>query len=101
MSKSQRDKGKRGELEIVHALKEHGYDVWRTPNSGGLRLKGDIQGLEHVVEVKYQEQVRLGDWIKQAKEQAKGKPWLLIHRRSRQEWLVTMTLEQWLREREG
>jgi len=37
-------------------------------------------------------------WIRS--EQAKGKPWLLIHRRSRQEWLVTMSLEQWLREGE-
>lgn len=101
MSKMQRDKGKRGELEVVHILKEAGYDVDRVPNSGGLRWKGDIYGFgDYHIECKFCEQVRLNDWVKQATEQAQGKPWLLIHRRSREEWKVTMPLSQWLAEQE-
>jgi len=96
-----RAKGSAAEREVVAILQEHGYDVHRTPLSGALEwMPGDITGMPYCIEVKRCEQVRLSDWIKQAKEQANGKPWLLIHRRSRQEWLVTMSLEQWLREGE-
>jgi Holliday junction resolvase len=97
-----RAKGSAAEREIVAILKERGYDVHRTPLSGALEwMPGDITGLPYCIEVKRCEQVRLGDWVKQAKEQAKGGAWLLIHRKSYQEWMVTMPFEQWLREREG
>jgi Holliday junction resolvase len=99
--KSSRTKGATAEREIVGILSEAGYDVHRCPHSGALSwMKGDIVGTEYVIECKRQEQTRLNDWVTQAREQAGNKPWLLMHRRSRQEWLVTMPLAQWLRERE-
>ncbi len=40
---NQRNKGKRGELEVVKIInKALGTNVRRTPNSGGLSIKGDI-----------------------------------------------------------
>lgn len=99
--RSSRTKGAGAEREIVGILTEAGYSCHRTPHSGALTwLKGDVTGMDYCIEVKRQETVRLADWVRQAKEQAGNKPWLLMHRRSRQEWLVTMPLDQWLRERE-
>ena len=100
--KSAHTKGAAGEREVVDILSEAGYPVHRCPHSGALSwMKGDIVGTEYVIECKRCEQTRLNDWVKQAEEQAAGKPWLLMHRRSRQEWLVTMPLDQWIRERES
>tara|TARA_B100000287_G_scaffold81963_2_gene74595 strand:+ start:1449 stop:1760 length:312 start_codon:yes stop_codon:yes gene_type:complete len=43
MSKSQRDKGKRFEREVVNTLKEHGFQAKRIPLSGSQEgFKGDI-----------------------------------------------------------
>jgi Holliday junction resolvase len=99
--KSSRTKGATAEREIVGILTEAGYDVHRVPCSGALTwLRGDVTGMDYCIEVKRQETVRLNDWVTQAREQAGNKPWLLMHRRSRQEWLVTMPLAQWLGERE-
>jgi len=96
-----RAKGSAAEREVVAILQEHGYDVHRTPLSGALEwLPGDITGMPYVIEVKRCERLDLPGWVRQAKEQANGKPWLLIFRRSREEWLVVMPLEQWLREGE-
>ena len=82
-------------------MRDAGFDCHRQPHSGALSwAKGDIAGTEYVIEVKRCETVRMADWVKQATEQAQGKPWLLIHRRSREEWKVTMPLSQWLAEQE-
>lgn len=72
MGKASRDKGNRGELEVAHILKAAGFDAERTPNSGGLQVKGDlthnVDGLH--LEVKRQETVCLPEWLRQAHEEA-------------------------------
>ena len=56
MSKSERVKGAEGEREVARIYRARGFDVDRVPNSGGLRIKGDLHGdvPEHI-EVKRQE----------------------------------------------
>ena len=44
MGKPSRQKGVRGELEVRDVFRRHGFDVDRVPNSGGLRIKGDLHG---------------------------------------------------------
>jgi len=62
MGKAQRDKGKRGELDIVHAAKDSGLDAWRIPLSGAMaHYKGDViivdaTGTEVTIEAKWRAQ---------------------------------------------
>src|SRR5574341_102030 len=67
MSRASRDKGARGEREVVAILRRHGFDAQRTPNSGGLHVKADVIGVSGVhFEVKRQETARPWAWMAQA-----------------------------------
>src|SRR4051812_42378602 len=44
VSGSERRKGAGGELEVARIFKAAGFDCDRTPNSGGLRIRGDLHG---------------------------------------------------------
>lgn len=94
MSRSERTKGKAGELEVARIFKAHGFDCDRVPNSGGLRIKGDLHGdLPLHVEVKRQETARPWQWAKQAAADADaGERWLVAMRRSNDQWLGMMPL---------
>lgn len=73
MGRMSRKKGTRGELEVVRELARHGIDVRRTPNSGGLAWRGDLQGLEgFVIEVKRCESLSVPAWLRQAHAAASG-----------------------------
>jgi Holliday junction resolvase len=94
MSRSERTKGKAGELEVARIFKARGFDCDRTPNSGGLRIAGDLHGdLPLHVEVKRQETARPWLWAQQARTEAPaGSRWLVAMRRSRDEWLALLPL---------
>lgn len=94
MSKSERRKGAAGELEVARIFQAAGFDCDRTPNSGGLRLRGDLHGdLPLHVEVKRQETARPWLWAAQARaDAAAGERWLVAMRRSNDEWLAMMPL---------
>ncbi len=93
MSRTERDKGVRGELEVRDICRAHGFDCDRVPNSGGLRIKGDLYGgLPLHVEVKRQEVWRLPVGIAQAEADANDHPWLLAFRRSRSPWYAALPL---------
>lgn len=97
-SKSQR-KGASGERELAAILREHGYDIQR----GGSLSFGevpDLTGLPGIhIECKRCEQLRLGEWMTQAARDARrfggGLP-AVFFRRSREPWMVTMELSDWL-----
>lgn len=82
--RSSRRKGKAGELEVARIFREHGFDVYRTPNSGGLHQPGDVQGLAgYVFEVKRQETLALPAWLRQAHAACEaGEVPVVIFRRS-------------------
>lgn len=99
MSVKSTRKGKTGELEVMHILREHGYHVKR----GGTQSFGqqpDLYGLEGVhIEVKRQEAVNLSAALAQAEADAQkfgdGLP-TVFHRANRKPWTVSMPLDAWL-----
>jgi Holliday junction resolvase len=99
VSGSERRKGAGGELEVARIFQSHGFDCDRTPNSGGLRIRGDLHGnLPLHVEVKRQETARPWLWAKQARADAgDGERWLVAMRRSHDEWLAMLPLAHLLR----
>jgi Holliday junction resolvase len=94
MSRSERTKGRTGELEVARIFQAAGFDCDRTPNSGGLRIRGDLHGTLPIhVEVKRQETARPWLWAQQSRTDAgAGSRWLVAMRRSRDEWLALLPL---------
>lgn len=94
MGVSQRNKGKRGELELAHLLEENlGVSVTRNlmqTREGGY----DLNGLPVALEVKRQERVTLPQWWQQVCEQGgrAGKLPVLAWRGNRQPWRFRVML---------
>ncbi len=92
-----RNKGATGERELANLLR----DTWPT-RRGYQRRSGsdecDVEGTPYWVEakrVKKQERVRAA--MKQAQGDTDGRPPVVFSRPDGDEWLVTMTLADWLR----
>jgi hypothetical protein len=100
MSARERDKGKRGELEIVHILREHGWkNAERTSNGRHQGLRGDIaNGPAGVhLECKFQEALNVPRALRKLESDASPLDIpVLVHRSSRQEWQATLPLEELL-----
>ena len=80
-------KGKRGELEVVNIINKYlGTNFRRTPNSGGLSIKGDIIDIDNTnplydfhIEIKNTNSLQIPLWMKQIeKDLPLGKTGLLI-----------------------
>ena len=96
MGKSQRNKGAGGEREVVHLLNEHGIIARR---GQCFNHEPDVVAdFPLHLEVKRQETTKVHEWFKQAVEQCRpGKIPAVVHRRSRDQWLITMRFEDFLR----
>lgn len=75
MGRAEREKGARYELEVAKEFRAAGFDVDRVPNSGGLKVKGDIKANDTSLdgfhlECKRQETLALPKWLRQAHEEA-------------------------------
>ena len=96
--KGSRDKGANGERELARLLKDfYGFDVCRGQVFNG---EPDLVGLDGIhVEVKRVERLNVNDAMEQSREAAKkkqdGVP-VVIHRRNRTRWMVTMDLQDWV-----
>lgn len=97
MSRSQRNKGKRGEREAAKAVSvafgvrsRRGVQYQGGPASADIQV--DIPGIHW--EVKFVEKEAVRAWVKQATEDAGGKVPVVLHRKSRAPWLVTLPLER-------
>lgn len=99
MGKMSRDKGKRGELELVHRLLDLGFPgVHRAQQYCGSASSADVLGLPGIhPECKRTEALRIYDAMEQAVRDSKGTDDLpaVFHRRSKKPWLVIMRLEDW------
>ena len=95
MGRMQRTKGNRAELEVAAIFRAAGFDCDRVPNSGGLRIKGDLHGDIPVhVEVKRAERLKLPEWLAQARDEApEGVTPVLAFRRSHEPWYACVPLE--------
>ena len=96
--KAARNKGKNGELELMHVLNESwGMNVRR---GHVFDHESDLVGFTGIhPEVKRQEHLNVPAAVEQAHEEADkrkdGVP-AVFHRKDRGEWLVTMSLSDWI-----
>lgn len=89
-------KGKVGERELARKLKEHGYDCRRGQQYNGIDGE-DVVGLPGVhIECKRVERLNIHDAVDQAKRDSEDKKPAVFHRKNHCEWLVTMTLDDWV-----
>ena len=102
--RTSRKKGARGELEVAAVLSTHGLSARRTPNSGGLVWRGDLQGVEgYCIEVKRCERWNVPAWLAQAHAASRGgEVPVLVMRRSVDggpagRWHAVIPLEEFAR----
>ncbi len=97
MGRSQREKGKRGERLAAKAVSQ----AIRIPARRGVQFKGgadsadlevDLEGVHWEVKFVERESIRL--WMKQAHDDSGGKIPVVLSKRSREPWLITLPLER-------
>jgi len=95
-----RSKGKRGELEVVHLLKELGIEARRGQQYEGSSNSPDVvvgPPLETLhIEVKRREAGNLYHWLAQAKNECAGKTPVVFHKRNGEEWVAILSLIDFL-----
>lgn len=99
MAKNSREKGRKGELELAHKLREHGYSTRRGQQYSGTETSADVVGLPGIhIECKRVEALNIYAAIMQAVHDTGESDDLpaVFHRKNNQPWLVTMRLEDWL-----
>lgn len=92
-----KQKGNRGEREIAAKLREYGYDTRRGTQYNG-PIEADVEGLPGIhIEVKRVERLNIHEAMKQSRRDAKpGEIPIVIHRRNREPWRVTMDFDDWI-----
>lgn len=95
-----KQKGKRGELEVVNIFKKHGFNARRSAQyCGNTGEAADITSdLPYHIEVKHQETLQIDKWWEQATHDAQesGRDPILVFRKNNQKWRVVMDLEKFL-----
>ena len=93
-------KGKRGELEWVHWLKDHGHEARRGVQYSGSSDSPDVvSDLDNIhFEVKRTERLSIYKAFEQSdKDAGEDKIPVVVHRQNRKDWLVVMDARHWLR----
>lgn len=94
-----KQKGKRGELELVHRLNELGFQTRRTAQYNGKEQGSlaDLIGIEGVhIECKRVESLNINDAYEQSVRDCNdGETPTVFHRKNNKPWLVTLSLEDW------
>lgn len=99
MGKSQREKGARGERMFAALLREHGYEAERGCQHSGGKDSPDVKtNMPNVHwEIKFVEKLNLHSAMEQSKRDAGDNEMPLVaHKRSREEWLVTMRFDDFI-----
>lgn len=92
-----RAKGKRGELELAKALREHGYDARRGVQYQGGTDSPDVVGIPGFhIECKFVENLSVRKAMWQSIRDAGDKIPTVMWKKSREEWLVVMRLTDWI-----
>lgn len=93
-------KGTRGENELCAYLTAAGYPAHRNDQRyiGGTGNPDiEARGLEHLhIEVKRVERLNVTEAMHQAERDAAGKTPVVVHRRNREPWLITLKLADYL-----
>lgn len=92
-------KGKEGERELENLLKEYGYGCRRGQQFCGSNGDADVVGLPGVhIECKRAEKLNLYAAVEQSRNDAReAEIPVVMHRKNRREWLVTMPLKEWMK----
>ena len=99
MAVNSRAKGKNAELEIARILREYGFDEARRGQQFcGITGEADVVGVPGIhCEIKRREKLVMLDALRQSERDARdGEIPVVIHRRNREPWQVTMTLDNWI-----
>ena len=94
MGRSQREKGANAERECAKILNAHGINARRGQVFN--HEEDIVTDLPLHLEIKRQETTKIHEWMKQSTEQCRGKIPTVVHRRSREDWLITMRFEDFL-----
>lgn len=93
-----RSKGKRGELELAKELRKYGFEARRGQQYCGGNGDADVIGVPGLhIECKRVERLNVENAMRQAEADAKkGEIPVVMHRANREEWKVTMRLEDFM-----
>ena len=92
-----RRKGADGERELANKLREYGYDTHRGVQYKGFPDSPDVVGIEGFhIECKRVEQLNIDKAMQQSVRDAGDNVPLVIHRKNREEWKVTMRLDDFI-----
>ena len=93
-----RNKGKRGELEVAHLLKEYGYDARRGQQYAGANGDPDVVGLPGIhIEVKRVEKLNIDEALEQAiRDKRENEIPVVMHRKNKTPWKITMLFDDWM-----
>lgn len=93
-----RAKGASGERELASKLIDYGYNCRRGQQYSGANGDADVVGLPGIhIECKRVERLNLYDAMAQSKHDAReNETPTVFHRKNYCEWLVTMTLDDWI-----
>lgn len=107
MAVNSRQKGKAGELSLVHKLKEYGYEnARRSQQYAGINSDADVVGVSDLLHIECKVtdngHGKTYEWMEQAERDAReGEFPVVMHRRSSQRvkgkpWLVTLSLDDFM-----
>ena len=93
-----REKGRRGEVELSKLLNDYGFTTERMSQYCGKTGVADVDGLPSIhIECKRVEKLNLEEAYSQSCRDAKdGEIPTVMHRKNRGEWMVSMSLEDWV-----
>ena len=94
-----RQKGARGERELAEKLREYGYETRRGQQYSGANGDADVVGIPGIhIECKRVERLNIDEALSQAERDARdGEMPVVMHRKNRAEWKVTMLLDDFMR----
>lgn len=93
-----RNKGKRGELEAAHLLREYGYETRRGQQFSGANGDADVVGLPGIhLEIKRVEKLNIDDALAQSIRDAReSETPVVMHRKNKTMWKITMRFDDWI-----
>lgn len=93
-----RAKGAAGERELAEVLRTKGYTARRGQQFSGANGDADVIGLPYIhIECKRVEALNLDNAFAQSQRDAlPGETPIVVHRKNRKPWMVTLTLEDFL-----
>lgn len=100
MGRSSREKGKEGERSLAAYLRERGFaEARRGQQYAGANGDADVTGLPGIhIECKRVERLNLDAALEQSERDARaGEIPVVIHRKNRQSWRITLALDDFLK----